>query len=218
MKDLEITLRRERPEDYRAVEELTREAFWNHYVPGCNEHYLLNIMRNLDCFIGELDLVAETEGRIVGNIVYTRAMVIGDGGESREVATFGPISVHPVYQGKGIGGTLIETTKRMAAEQGFRAILIYGDPAYYSRFGFVPAESFGIGTGDDQYAAALQAFELVPGALNGIPGRFVEAEIFDIDPEAAEKFDKGFPPKERCGGLPSQVRFQEVVKMRKPRK
>lgn len=218
MKNPGITLRRERLEDYRVVEELTREAFWNHYVPGCSEHYLLHVIRNSDCFIGELDLVAETEGRIVGSIVYTKAAVIGDDGVSREVVTFGPISVLPAYQGKGIGGTLIETTKVMAAELGFQAILIYGDPAYYSRFGFVPAESFGIGTGDDQYAAALQAFELAPGVLSGMPGRFVEDEIFDIDPEAAEKFDKGFPPKEHRDGLPSQVRFQEVVKMRKPRR
>ncbi|MBS3977105.1 MAG: hypothetical protein KGZ75_10340 [Syntrophomonadaceae bacterium] len=52
-------MRLEEPADYRKVEELTREAFWNHHLPGCDEHYLLHIMRDCGAFIRELDFVAE---------------------------------------------------------------------------------------------------------------------------------------------------------------
>lgn len=213
----EIVLRNETPADYRAVETLTRDAFWNQYAPGCNEHYLLHVMREADAFLPELDIVAEVGGRIVGNIVYTRAKIVGDQGQSWEVLSFGPISVLPEYQRQGIGRKLIEHTRELAQALGYRAILIYGDPAVYGKVGFAPAEKYGIGTPDNMYAAALQAMELYPGALAGCTGRFFEDPLFEIDPQAAEEFDQGFAAKERQSGLPSQARFEEVVGMRKPR-
>ena len=213
----QITLRNETSSDYGTVENLTREAFWNQYAPGCSEHYLLHLMRDSDAFIRELDVVAEVDGKIVGNIVYTRAKIVGDDGECFDVISFGPIAVLPEYQGRGIGGRLIEHTKKLALAMGYRAILIYGDPDLYSRFGFVQAEAYGIGTPDNMYVAALQAFELHPGALAGCTGRFYEDSLFEVDPQAAEEFDRSFPDKERKSGLPAQARFQQVVGMRKPR-
>lgn len=94
----DIAIRREAPADFRIVEELTREAFWNQYVPGCNEHYLLHVMRNAPSFIPELDFIAELDGKIVGNIVYTRASLVEDGGHSHEVLYFGlPSQLHFRY-------------------------------------------------------------------------------------------------------------------------
>ena len=80
---MEIELRRERPEDYRETEEMVRAAFWNHFAPGCDEHYLLHVMRGCPAFLPELDIVAVFEGRIVGNVDYTRAAVLGDDGAKR---------------------------------------------------------------------------------------------------------------------------------------
>jgi len=213
-----MNLRNETESDYRIVEELTRDAFWNHHVPGCNEHYLLHIMRDADSFIKELDIVAEIDGIIVGNIVYTKAKILGDNGECHEVLSFGPIAVLPAFQGKGIGGRLIEHTKMAAKELGYKAILIYGDPDYYARFGFVAAETYGIGTADNMYAAALLALELSPGALSDMSGRFFEDAIYDVNETAAEAFDKGFPFKELRSDLPTQSRFLQMVGMRTPRK
>ncbi len=215
---INILLRKEQPKDHRIVEELTREAFWNHHVPGCDEHYLLHNMRNADSFIQDLDIVAEVDGKIVGNIVYTRATIIDDNDNSHEVISFGPISVLPEFQGMGIGGALIESTKNTSKELGYKAILIYGDPDYYCRFGFAAAETFKIGTADNMYAPPLQALELVPGALSKIEGRFFEDAVYNVDATAAKEFDRDFVPKELRDDLPSQIRFRHLVSMRKPRK
>lgn len=217
MNQKEIIIRNETPSDYRAVEELTREAFWNHHVPGCEEHYLLHRIRSVDAWIPELDFVAELDEKIVGHIVYTKAKVVTDAGISHDVISFGPISVLPEFQGRGIGGMLIEHTKVIAEKLGYTAILIYGDPGYYSRFGFVAAETYQIGTADNLYAVALQALELVPGALSGMSGRFFEDAVYEVDERAANVFDSEFPPKELRDDLPSQKRFLQIVSMRTPR-
>lgn len=214
----DIRLRPERPEDRRAVEELTREAFWNHYVPGCTEHYLAHILRTSEAFVQELDTVALFGDAIAGNIMYTRGKILGDDGKEFPVLCFGPLSVHPAFQRRGIGKALIEHTKDGAKRMGHNAILIYGDPAYYQRFGFVPAEAFGIGTADDHYADALQILELRPEAMSGRTGRFFEDPVYDVDPEAALAFDRSFPTKEYREDTPSQARFRELLRRRRPRR
>lgn len=213
-----IKVRLETPEDYKIVENLTREAFWDVHVSGCTEHYLMHIIRNSDSFIKELDIVAEVDGRIVGNIAYTKAKILVDDGSLYNVICFGPISVLPEFQGIGIGGMLIEHSKNLAKQLGYNAILIYGDPEYYRRYGFVAAETYGIETPDNMYAVALQACELYSGALKNCKGRFYEDKVYEIDESKAIEFDKCFPIKEKHSELPSQKRFSELISMRETRK
>ena len=213
----QMNIRLETPADYATVEQVTREAFWNHHVPGCDEHYLAHVLRQADCFLPELDFVAEQDGTLVGNIMYTKAKIVGDDGIEYTVLSFGPISVLPEVQKNGIGGKLIRHTLSLAKELGYTAVLIYGDPDYYSRFGFVPAEQYGIGTRYNTYAAALQAVELVPGALANKAGLFYEDEAYEIDPEEAEAFDRILPSKEKIAGLASQAKFLQHLDMQKPR-
>ena len=117
----------------------------------------------------------------------------------------------PEHQRQGVGGALIEHTARLARDMGFRAVLLCGDPAYYGRRGFVPAESFGIRTADDMYAAALQVRELRENALVGVAGRYIESSLYEIDESAAAEFDATFPPREKISGTPSQKRFEQLV-------
>jgi len=131
------------------------------------------------------------------------------------VLGLGPISVLPEYQSKGIGGHLLEHTKQLARDMGFRAILLYGDPAYYSRHGFVSAEGFDIRTSDHMYAEALQVWELHENALSGIKGCYFEDKVYEVDETAATEFDKTFPPKEKAQGTASQKRFLELVASRR---
>lgn len=68
-----ITIRNEEQKDWAVVEKITRQAFYNLYVPGCVEHYLVHIMREHEDFIPELDFVLELNGDVIGNIMYTKA-------------------------------------------------------------------------------------------------------------------------------------------------
>ena len=111
---MDIELRREQSSDYSETENVTREAFWNHYSPACSEHYLLHIMRDCPAFVPELDVVAVCDGKIVGNVVYMKSVIRADNGNSYEVLSLGPISVLPEYQRKGIGVRMIEYTRDIA--------------------------------------------------------------------------------------------------------
>ena len=125
---MNITLRIEDEKDYRTVDNLTREAFWNVYRPGCNEHFILHKLRSSQAFIKELDFVAELGGEIVGNIVYSKAIVVDNAGTKREVIGFGPISVLPSYQKQGIGAKLIEHTVKIAKKWGLKPLLFLEIP------------------------------------------------------------------------------------------
>ena len=208
---MEITIRPERPEDYREVEELTREAFWNLHVPGCDEHLLAHRLRTSPAFIPELDFVAVIDGKVAGSIMYCRSKLLRPDGATLAVVTFGPLSVWPQLQKQGVGAALVRHSLGAAAKLHHRAVLIYGDPAYYRRFGFKGAAEFGIATREGMYMDALMALELAEGALTGMgPARFDEGEAYAVDPAETEAFDKSFPPKEKLV-TETQQRFMELA-------
>jgi predicted N-acetyltransferase YhbS len=194
---MNVTLRTEEDKDFRTVENLTREAFWNLYRPGCSEHYILHKLRSSPAFIKELDLVAELGGEIVGNIVYSKAMVVDDAGTKREVIGFGPLSVLPSCQRQGIGAKLIEHTVAIAKEMGFKAIVIFGDPSFYHRFGFENADKFDIHTAEGENFEPFMVKELYAGSLQGITGRFFDDEAFHVNEDELDLYDKEFSAKEK---------------------
>jgi putative acetyltransferase len=209
----DLVIRKEKAEDYRNVEQLVREAFWNLHVPGCDEHFILHNLRRSQDFIAELDFVAEKEGQIIGQIAYSRGTTKGEHGKEQEVITFGPISVLPAFQRHGTGSTLITHTIGLARDIGYPAICIYGDPRYYSRFGFRCAEKYGIRTPDDRFAVALQVLELRQGALKGISGRFIESAAFEIDEAEFAQYDATFPFREKKE-VDSQREFRLLASLR----
>jgi len=194
---LKITIRPEQPKDYRPVEELTREAFWGsmNHPTSDGEHLLVHKLRNLPSFVPELDFVAEADGQLAGHIIYSRAKVITPDGREIEVLSFGPLSVLPEYKRMGIGSALMRHSIAEAKELGYRAIIIYGHPDYYPRFGFNRASAFGITAENGKSFDALMAMPLYDGALDGVSGRFVYDAVYDTDPKEVEEFDKSFPPK-----------------------
>lgn len=216
MRNSSIYIRKETPADYHIVENVMREAFWNHYSPACSEHYLVHIMRSCPTFVHELDFVAEYNGEIVGSVMSLRSIIKSDDGLEYEVLSLGPIAVLPEYQHKGIGSQLIKATKESACSLGYRAILLCGDPDYYLHQGFSPAELFDIRTSDNMYMVALHVCELYPNALKGISGRYFEDDIYNVDEAEVHTFDKQFPPKEIIVGTPSQLKFEQVSKLIRP--
>jgi putative acetyltransferase len=210
---MNLSFRQEIPADYRMVEELTREAFWNLYVPGCDEHFVLHNLRRSPDFIPQLDLVAEDNQRIVGHIIYTRGWVRDENSQDLPVLCFGPVSVRPELQKIGVGSALIRYSIDKARSLGFPAIFIYGDPRYYHRFGFHCAEKYDIKTSDGKYAIALLALELIPGSLDQRPGRFVDSPAFQYAQSEFAAFEATFPLREKFETESQQV-FKFMLSMR----
>ena len=107
-----LNIRSEEEKDYRAVEELTREAFWNVYKPGADEHYYVHMMRSHPDFIPALDFVLELDGRIVGSVMFTKAWLEDEQGKRKEIVSCGPLCVHPDFQRQKLGSCCSNTPLR----------------------------------------------------------------------------------------------------------
>lgn len=194
---MDINIRLETMDDYLEVEELTREAFWNLYTPGCDEHYLCHIMRDHEDFIKELDYVAEMDGKVIASIMYTKSYLIGDDLEKVQILSFGPICVHPEYQRKGIGTAIIEKTKKLTKDIGIPAIVIYGDPHNYCKHGFKNGIDHQVSNMDGEYPLGLLVLELKPGFFGQKHWKAKQSDVFQFDHEKAVEFDKRFREKEK---------------------
>lgn len=208
---MEIIIRKETAEDYFEVECMTKRAFWNVNMPGCDEHYFVHMLRKDKVYIPELTRVAELNGKIVGVIMYSKAKVRKEDKEY-DVITFGPLCVEPKYQKMGIGGKLMHETFRLAKENGHKAIIITGVPTYYPKYGFVTCDHFGITFPDGTNTDALMAYELNQGAFRDMAeGRYFEPDVINGDVSnqvymrEVELYDQKFPQMEKRV-LPGQWR------------
>jgi predicted N-acetyltransferase YhbS len=183
--------------EFFQTESLTREAFWNLYNPGCNEHLVLHQLRKSNSYIKELDLIAIYGDEIIGHIISTKASVIDNQNNKYEVLCAGPFSVLPELQHKGFGSQLFEYSISESRKLGNGAIILFGNPDYYSRFGFVNAEKYGITTKDGKNFDPFMALELQNGKLANVKGRFFEDAAFEIKEEDLLEFEKYFPAKEK---------------------
>lgn len=194
---MKINIRLEEEKDFRKVEFLTREAFWDLYRPGCCEHLIVHKMRNVPAFVKELSYIAEEEYSIVGSIIYSKAKIINDQTNEYDVLCMGPISILPSYQKKGIGSLLMTHSLERAKELGFKAVIIFGNPDYYKRFGFINAKNYNIKTSTGENFDAFMALELANGSLNGISGKFYEDKVFETEDKELELFERDFLFKEK---------------------
>ena len=201
-----LNIRNERESDYKNVEDITRKAFYNVYVPGCMEHYLVHIMRGHEDFIPELDFVIEVDGQIVGNIMYTKSKLTDEGGTEKEIVTFGPVSILPKYQRKGYGKMLIEHSLKRVAELGYEAVVIMGSPANYVGSGFQCCRKYNVCVEKGKYPAAMLVKELKPGALDGKLWFYSDSPVMNVDEREAQAFDDGLEKMEKKW-MPSQEAF-----------
>lgn len=204
-----MIIRKEEKKDYWSVENLTREAFWNVYKPGADEHYFVHTMRSHPDFIPELAFVIEIDGEIVGNIMYTKAWLEDERGEKKDIISFGPICVLPKYQRQKIGKLLIEHSFGVARKMGYDTCVVFGNPANYVGRGFVSCKKKNVSyVRKGNFPTALLVCELLPGALDGHSWQYIQstAEAACQDFEAVEAFDATFPKKEKMW-KPSQEEF-----------
>ena len=206
---MDIIVRNETPADYRAVEELTRESFWNVYKPGADEHYYVHMMRSHPDFIPELAFVLEKDGEIIGNIMYTKAWLEDEQGKRKEILSFGPLCVSPKYQRQRLGKILIEHSFEVARKMGYDVNINFGNPGNYVSRGFVSCKKKNVSfIVPGNFPTALLVAELVPGALAGKNWMDIASTAADCceDTAAVENFDAGFPFKEKKW-MPSQEEF-----------
>jgi len=216
-----IHIRQERPspDEQYAVEELTREAFWDgnwDMKPSiCNTHLLVHKLRQCPSYMPELNFIAEIDGKLVGHIIYTKGKIVNDGGNAHEMLTFGPLSILPAYQNKGIGKALMHYTFTVAKELGYRAVFVFGHPDYYPRVGFRRAAEFGVSTSSGANFDPFMVYPLYDGALDSIHGRFyidpVYDEIDDVTEADLSAFDKKFSPKELHNPISISVLLERLA-------
>ena len=198
-----MNIRLETLEDYREVEELTREAFWNVYAPGCVEHFVLHHYRSNPDFIPELDFVMEEDGRIIGHVMYSKAEIIREDGRVVPAWTFGPISIHPDYKRQGYGLKLLNYSIERAREMGVGVLCMEGNIEFYKHAGFVLASSLNIHYHAEPKESEVPYFlaqELIPRYLDGVEGTYPTPKGYYIafeNPEAFNEFDSTFPPKDK---------------------
>ena len=206
---MDIIIRNETPADYRTVEELTRESFWNVYKPGADEHYYVHKMRSHSDFLPELAFVLEKDGEIIGNIMYTKAWLEDESGARKEILSFGPLCVAPKYQRQKLGKILIEHSFEVARKMGYDVNINFGNPGNYVSRGFVSCKKKNVSfVVPGNFPTALLIAELIPGALEGKNWMYIPSTAADCceDTAAVEVFDATFPPKEKKW-MPSQEEF-----------
>lgn len=190
----DVDIRMEKPEDWQAVEKMTRAAFWNYHQPGCEEHYFVHELRQHPDYLPQISRIACKDGEVIGCIMYSKAYVREDS-RQHNIVTFGPLCVAPEWKGCGIGEMLLLETMKLAAAEGYPGIVIYGEPDYYPRVGFRTCEHFLISTKDGKNFDAFMGIELIEGGMKKIKGKFYESEVFDTIPrEEVEIFDRQFEP------------------------
>lgn len=207
MKTSDCTFRLEEKEDYRKVENLIRESFWNVYRPGCSEHYVIHVLRDDPAFIKELDFVMELDGELIGQNMFMKTIIEADGGGTVPVLMMGPICITPRLKRQGFGKKLLDYSLQKAAEMGFGAVLFEGNIAFYGKSGFDYASKFGIRYHDLPEGADSSFFlckELIPGYLDKVTGVYQTPKGYYVDDADVEAFDKEFPPKEKLK-LPGQL-------------
>ena len=202
-----IVIRPEKKEEYREVENMVRESFWNVYRPGCLEHYVLNQLRDDPAFVPELDFVMEKDGKLIGQNMFMRAHIKADDGREIPIMAMGPICITPDLKRHGYGKMLLDYSIEKARELGCGAVCFEVNIDFYGKSGFTQASKFGIryhGVPEGEDASFFLCKELIKGYLDGITGEYTPPEGYFVDEALAEEFDKQFPKKEKLK-LPGQL-------------
>jgi len=205
-----LVIRPETEEDYKKVENLVRESFWNVYRPGALEHFVLNQYRGRQDFVKELDLVMEKDGEIIGQNMFVRTSIKADDGRNIPIMTMGPICIAPKLKRQGYGKYLLDYSLEKATELGCKALCFEGNILFYGKSGFDYASKFGIryhGLAEGEDSSFFLLRELEKGYLDGVTGEYSTPEGYFVCTEKAdefEKYDLSFPKKEKLSG---QLRF-----------
>jgi len=172
---MEISIRQEQPKDFDAVYELNENAFDTN-----EEAELVNRLRMGEAFIPELSLVALSESKVVGHILFTKIQIESSSGDMFNSLALAPMAVQNSLQNQGIGSKLIQFGLDIAASLGFNSVIVLGHEKYYPKFGFSPASKFDIKAPFNVPDTAFMGLELQPDSLKVPNGVVIYAKEFEI--------------------------------------
>ncbi|MBM3695582.1 MAG: N-acetyltransferase [Actinobacteria bacterium] len=164
---MKVLIRVEEPGEDEAISEVHIRAFGR-----TAEAEVVESLRGRGALLASL--VALVRDRIVGHVALSPVEV---GGMPRAAVALGPLAVDPDYQGRGIGALLVDAFLQHCRVRDEGLVVVLGYPGYYGRFGFVPAERFGLHYRDA--GEAFQALEVRPGAAEGLAGEVHYHPAFD---------------------------------------
>lgn len=165
-----VFLRNETDKDHLVVAELVRIAFLNNpHSDGSESRIISRLRARRELF---LSLVAVQDGEVVGYIAFSPITLAP---EVPRWHGLGPLAVDPRSQGRGIGSMLVHQGLDELQAKGARGCVVFGNPAYYSRFGFLPHAGLVYPGGPSRFFLA-QAFNgSVPQALVSYSPAFTDA-------------------------------------------
>ena len=165
-----MNIRREERKDHEKVFQLIENAFEHEEHSDHREQFLVERLRNSESFVPQLSLVAELDGRIVGYILLTKIKIINKNSQETIALALAPVAVLKEYQGKGIGGELIQKAHQKAKELKFGAVILLGHSNYYPKFGYEMAKKYGIKLPFDVPDENCMLIEFTEKALTAVNG------------------------------------------------
>ena len=166
-----MNIREEVASDIDKIWKVNSEAFETEA-----EANLVNALRNSGCTY--LSLVAETENKIVGHILFTPVELSGND-NNLKIMGLAPMAVLSKYQNKGIGSKLVQAGLERCRSLGYDAVVVLGHPNYYPKFGFVPSVKYGIKSEYEVPDEVFMILELIPGSLKNHGGIIKYHETFN---------------------------------------
>lgn len=167
MADTNIIVRQESPTDYPAIYNVNIAAF-----KRSEEANLVDRLRSTNSFVPDLSMVATAEGKVIGYILFTKINIVGENCNEESLA-LAPIAIHPEWQSKGVGSTLIRNGLNKAKDIGYKSVVVLGHQDYYPRFGFIPTNKWGIKPPFNVPAQLFMGLELQENAFADMNGTVV---------------------------------------------
>lgn len=167
--------------DYNVVDSLIREVFKTSPYGYNDEAKLVNKIRNSDSYEPKLEVVATTkDGEILGHGLMSQVEIVNEKGEIVVGLVLAPLSVRESYQGKGIGGEILNELEKRAKKLDYKFVSILGDPNYYSKFGYIRASEFEISPSYEVPDEAFRIKPLFPNSLDSVRGILKYSKAFEI--------------------------------------
>ncbi|KAF2512776.1 N-acetyltransferase [Flavobacterium zhairuonense] len=174
---MDIKIRQERKDDFESVFRLIEKAFEKEEYSDHKEQFLVERLRESEAFIPELSIVAETENKIVGHILFTKLQIKNESQTFHSLA-LAPVSVLPEFQGKGIGSKLILHGHEVAKKLGYKSVILLGHEDYYPRFGYELCEKYNIKMPFEVPAENCMVISLTKDGLSNVSGEVVYPSAF----------------------------------------